>query len=166
MASRSVGKSKARAAAVEQFGDLALGQFQHRQHHGVIRLRFGADDLDDVRNDPPFIPLRLIDTLEFDIDKIDDVVCAFSTLDGAVGMSIAVQMEPAASTSRKRRAEMLAGLIRPTKYPDLDNVVKAVIDGCSKGVIRDDVLVVEITASKAYGPTSCVDVMLREIAPP
>lgn len=86
--------------------------------------------------------------------------------DGAVGMSIAVQMEPAASTSRKRRAEMLAGLIRPTKYPDLDNVVKAVIDGCSKGVIRDDVLVVEITASKAYGPTSCVDVMLREIAPP
>lgn len=80
MASRSVGKSKARAAAVEQFGDLALGQFQHRQHHGVIRLRFGADDLDDVRNDPPFIPLRLIDTLEFDIDKIDDVVCAFSTL--------------------------------------------------------------------------------------
>ena len=32
----------------------------------------------------------------------------------------------AKSTSKKKRQQMLAGLIRPTKKPDLDNVIKSI----------------------------------------
>lgn len=34
----------------------------------------------------------------------------------------------AKSTSKKKRQQMLAGLVRPTKKPDLDNVIKSILD--------------------------------------
>ncbi|WP_426051979.1 RusA family crossover junction endodeoxyribonuclease [Brevundimonas sp. SL161] len=51
-------------------------------------------------------------------------------------------------------------IVRPTKYPDLDNIVKAVIDACKKIVMRDDVQVVDIRARKRYGSNFRVDVVI------
>ncbi|MBB1178052.1 hypothetical protein DSM05_02640 [Pseudomonas sp. FW305-3-2-15-E-TSA4] len=83
--------------------------------------------------------------------------------EGPVSIRIEVITEPAKSHSARKRKEMIAGRIKPTKYPDLDNVVKSVIDGCSRVVIRDDVLVVEITASKAYGELAETLVCIHEV---
>lgn len=38
----------------------------------------------------------------------------------------------AKSTGKKKRQQMLAGLIRPTKKPDLDNVIKSILDALNK----------------------------------
>jgi Holliday junction resolvase RusA-like endonuclease len=76
-----------------------------------------------------------------------------------------VRMVPAASVSRKAREAMLAGLIPPTKKPDLDNVVKAILDGCNAVAFRDDVLVVSQTATKVYADTAGVDVLIRRFRP-
>lgn len=84
-------------------------------------------------------------------------------LDGPLAMSIAVKLSPAPSASRKGRAAMLSGEQRPTKKPDLDNVVKAVLDGCNAVAFRDDALVVELTARKLYAETSGVDVVITHI---
>ena len=54
-----------------------------------------------------------------------------------------------ASLSKKRSAMALAGKIKPTKRPDLDNYIKAVLDGCDV-LWRDDSQVVAILARKAY----------------
>lgn len=44
----------------------------------------------------------------------------------------------------------------PATKPDLDNMVKAVLDGCNQaGVWADDSRVVEITARKIYGDPRC-----------
>ena len=78
-------------------------------------------------------------------------------------MIVTVRMTPAASDSGKKRAAKLAGTILPTKLPDLDNVVKAVLDGCNKVAFRDDALVVRLVAEKAYAETPGVDVMINPI---
>lgn len=81
--------------------------------------------------------------------------------DEPVSVHVAVRMVPAASHSAKKRAAMLSGAIWPTKLPDLDNVVKAVLDGCNKVAFRDDALVVRLTAEKTYAATPGVDVTIQ-----
>ncbi|MNX60583.1 Endodeoxyribonuclease RusA [compost metagenome] len=83
-------------------------------------------------------------------------------LDCPLTVIVTVRMTPAASSSAKKRAAMLAGEMAPTKLPDLDNVVKAVLDGCNKVAFRDDALVVSLIARKQYAATPGVDV---EICP-
>lgn len=83
--------------------------------------------------------------------------------DEPLRMRVAVRMVPAASHSAKKQAAMLAGELHPTKLPDLDNVVKAVLDGCNKVAFRDDALVVRLSAYKTYAPTPGVDVIIEPI---
>lgn len=82
--------------------------------------------------------------------------------EGPVAISIEVITEPAKSYSAKKRKDMIEGRIKPTRYPDLDNVVKSIIDGCNRSTIRDDVLVVVITASKSYGERAATFVTIAE----
>jgi len=82
--------------------------------------------------------------------------------EGPVAISIEVITEPAKSHSAKKRKDMIEGRIKPTRYPDLDNVVKSIIDGCNRSTIRDDVLVVAITASKSYGERAATFVSIAE----
>lgn len=81
--------------------------------------------------------------------------------DEALRIRVSVRMVPAASHSAKKRAAMLSGEIMPTKLPDIDNVVKAVLDGCNKVAFRDDALIVSLIASKSYSATPGVDVVIE-----
>lgn len=84
-------------------------------------------------------------------------------LDEPLMVIITARMVPPASVSKKRRAAMLAGQLRPTKKPDLDNIVKAVLDGCNGVAFRDDVLVVSQVASKHYAETAGVEVVIQTL---
>lgn len=54
------------------------------------------------------------------------------------------------STSKKNRALMLEHKIVPTKKPDIDNLVKFILD-CANGVLfEDDKQIVQLVASKRY----------------
>lgn len=83
-------------------------------------------------------------------------------LDGPLVVTVLVRLAPTASTSKKDRAAMLAGDLLPTKKPDLDNIVKAVLDGCNGVAFRDDALVCWINAGKVYAPTAGVDVIVSQ----
>lgn len=85
--------------------------------------------------------------------------------DCALELHMRVRMVPAASASKKARAAMLDGSQPPTKKPDLDNVVKAILDGCNAVAFRDDVLVVAQTAAKVYAQTAGVDVLIKPYKP-
>lgn len=54
------------------------------------------------------------------------------------------------SFSKKKRAEAISGVLRPTKKPDLDNLVKGIKDGLSKVIWQDDAQIVEMTVRKFY----------------
>lgn len=90
-----------------------------------------------------------------------DAMAGAKPFDCPLELHMRVRIVPAASASRKARAAMLDGSLPPTKKPDLDNVVKAVLDGCNAVAFRDDVLVVAQTARKLYAETAGVDVVLQ-----
>lgn len=71
-------------------------------------------------------------------------------LDEAIVVSIAAHLPIPASWSKKRQRLAEEGEIHPEKRPDLDNFVKAGIDGCNKVVFRDDSLIVDLRAVKVY----------------
>lgn len=83
--------------------------------------------------------------------------------DGAVHVSITMRLQPPQSTSNSQKLRMLTGAIKPTKRPDLDNVVKAIIDGCNGIVFRDDSDIVSIIATKIYAEAPGVDVRVISI---
>lgn len=64
------------------------------------------------------------------------------------------------SMSQTKQAQALAGVIRPTKKPDGDNILKAICDGINGVVWKDDVQAVDARVTKRYGKTPCVHVMV------
>ena len=69
------------------------------------------------------------------------------------------------STSKKRRAMMLKGQIRPTKKPDMDNVVKAVADSLNNVAYKDDTQIVDSMVRKFYSDTPRVKVVIQPVKP-
>ena len=67
------------------------------------------------------------------------------------------------STSKKRREMMLNGMIRPTKKPDMDNVVKIIADSLNKLAYRDDTQIVDCQCRKFYSDTPRVEVIIAQI---
>lgn len=52
--------------------------------------------------------------------------------------------------SKKERELMLNDSIRPTKRPDIDNILKAVLDGLNGVAYNDDAQVVKVSGEKYY----------------
>ena len=67
-----------------------------------------------------------------------------------------------ASWSKAHKAAALAGTELPTSKPDIDNVVKAILDACNGMVFRDDSQVVILIATKRFSETPGVRVVIRE----
>ena len=66
-----------------------------------------------------------------------------------------------ASYSKKRKEACLNGSEKHIKKPDLDNVVKAVLDGCEKVIFWSDAQIVYTHSTKKYGHPH-VEVLFRE----
>lgn len=64
------------------------------------------------------------------------------------------------SWSKKKKAA--ADMGPHAKKPDLDNVVKAVVDGMNGIVFEDDSLVFQVTAKKIYSTQARVEVVIEE----
>ncbi|MEI6439029.1 MAG: RusA family crossover junction endodeoxyribonuclease [Alphaproteobacteria bacterium] len=82
-------------------------------------------------------------------------------LNGPVIMTMLVRIAPPQSISKSARQAMLSGQFAPTKKPDLDNVTKAILDGCNGVAFQDDKQVVEIYAAKIFAEVAGVDVTLK-----
>ncbi|MGO1272298.1 RusA family crossover junction endodeoxyribonuclease [Pseudomonas helleri] len=77
---------------------------------------------------------------------------------GPVLVEMKILVSVAASWSKKKTAEALAGDVMPTKKPDADNVLKAICDGINGIVFKDDVQVVNVSLSKRFSETPGVSV--------
>ena len=65
---------------------------------------------------------------------------------------------PKGEASRERRLK--EALVRK---PDLDNMVKAAIDGVKGIIIKDDTVVVRLTAEKRFGPEPMTMITVKEV---
>lgn len=67
------------------------------------------------------------------------------------------------STSKKKRALMLSGAIRPTKRPDMDNIVKIIADSLNKLAYYDDAQIVSADVRKYYSEEPRVEVTVENV---
>ena len=65
--------------------------------------------------------------------------------------------------SKAKQAEALSGMAFRPKAPDIDNLIKAVLDGINGVAFEDDRQVVELACTKHYSDEGdCVYVCIRE----
>ena len=73
--------------------------------------------------------------------------------DQFISINILFKFEVPKSYSKKKRAEALAGNLRPTKA-DIDNYIKSVLDGLNKVAFLDDRYICSIAAEKIFAEES------------
>ncbi|MER1958824.1 MAG: RusA family crossover junction endodeoxyribonuclease [Solibacillus sp.] len=59
-------------------------------------------------------------------------------------------MPPKNLHTKPKQALIASGELRPTKKPDLDNLVKGIKDGCTQIIWHDDAQIVEMVVRKYY----------------
>ena len=86
----------------------------------------------------------------------------YKPIEGRVTMTIIAYFEIPKSTSKKKEAEMLSNSISPTKKPDIDNIVKIVLDGMNKFAFKDDTQVIKLEVEKKYAETPRISIKIEE----
>lgn len=62
----------------------------------------------------------------------------------------------------KRELAMDGGVV-PTSKPDLDNVIKSILDGMNQTMLADDSLVYSVSAERRYGEDDYVEVTVTPV---
>ncbi|WP_219710402.1 RusA family crossover junction endodeoxyribonuclease, partial [Clostridioides difficile] len=69
---------------------------------------------------------------------------------GYIKMTLRCYYSIAKSNSKKVKEQKRNNVLRPSKKPDIDNVVKIVADALNEIAYKDDTQIVEVVASKYY----------------
>jgi len=77
---------------------------------------------------------------------------------GACALAVVAHHKAPKRVGKERRKGMADGTIKPTKRPDIDNIVKIIADGCNGIVWRDDAQVTEARIIKRYSDDPRVEV--------
>lgn len=83
-------------------------------------------------------------------------------LKGAVKAEIIAYFPIPKSAKKAEREEMQAGTRKPTTKPDMDNIIKAILDALNGYAYKDDAAVVKVVAEKKYSTTPRVTVKLTD----
>jgi len=67
------------------------------------------------------------------------------------------------STSKKKKESMLMGEIKPDKKPDIDNVLKIVLDSLNKTAYKDDAQVIKASITKEYSDMPRIKITISEL---
>ena len=83
-------------------------------------------------------------------------------LDGELCASLTAFFAIPSSKSKAEKKRMLEGIVRPVKRPDLDNVIKCVLDACNGIAYKDDSQIVTVVAEKFYSDTPRLELEIWE----
>lgn len=86
----------------------------------------------------------------------------FKTLEGRIKVSIIAYFSIPKATKKSDINEMLENNISPTKKPDIDNIVKAVLDSMNKFAFKDDNQITKLEVEKKYSLEDKVYVKIEE----
>ena len=86
----------------------------------------------------------------------------FQPLEGPVRMSLSAWMKIPKTSKRKVKA-MENGEIRPTKKPDMSNILKSVEDALNNLAYHDDKQIVEVEVEKRFSNRPRIELAIEEI---
>lgn len=81
----------------------------------------------------------------------------------AIQMTIWAHFEIPRSVSKTKHEQMSSWYIKPTKKPDIDNIVKAICDSLNGIAWKDDSQITSLTVHKVYSEEPCVNVEYDEV---
>lgn len=82
--------------------------------------------------------------------------------EGQLVMNIKAYYTIPKSASKSKHDKMVSGEIRPTKKPDVDNILKVIADALNKIAYDDDSQIVRATISKFYSDLPRVEIEIKE----
>ena len=82
--------------------------------------------------------------------------------DGYIRVNIKAYYKIPKATTKEKRGLIERGLLKPAVKPDIDNVIKAILDGLNGVAYHDDNQVVYVDGEKFYAENPCVIV---EVSP-
>lgn len=83
-------------------------------------------------------------------------------LEGRIKVSIIAYFSIPKTTKKADINEMLENNISPTKKPDIDNIVKAILDSMNKFAFKDDNQITKLEVEKKYSLEDKVYVKIEE----
>lgn len=86
----------------------------------------------------------------------------FKTLEGPIDMRIYIYKSIPKSESKTKKIEMSKNIIKPTKKPDIDNIVKSIFDGLNKIAYKDDSQICSLYVEKIYSEEEYVKIQFFE----
>ena len=75
----------------------------------------------------------------------------YEPLDGRVAIKIIAYFEVTKNTTKKDKKLIEEGLLSPTKKPDIDNIVKIILDALNKMAFKYDNQITKLEVEKLYG---------------
>jgi len=86
----------------------------------------------------------------------------FKPLEGRVSVNITATFDIPKSTKKQDINKMLENTISPTKKPDIDNIIKIILDAMNKFAFKDDTQITKLNVEKIYGTEEKVFVSIEE----
>lgn len=86
----------------------------------------------------------------------------FKALEGRIKVSIIAYFSIPKTTKKADINEMLENNISPTKKPDIDNIVKSILDSMNKFAFKDDNQITKLEVEKKYAIEDKVYVKIEE----
>lgn len=132
------------------------GPPQGKARPKVVRIKTGAS--------VTYTPDKTVRYEELTRSRYQATAHGFKFSDDAqVGVQITARDPIPKSKSKRIKAAMLAGQIKPAKKPDCDNIVKIICDALNEIAYRDDAQIVLVQIAKEYTEEPRTDVRLWEI---
>ena len=86
----------------------------------------------------------------------------FKALEGRIKVNIIAYFSIPKTTKKSDINEMLENNISPTKKPDIDNIVKSILDSMNKFAFKDDNQITKLEVEKKYSLEDKVYVKIEE----
>lgn len=86
----------------------------------------------------------------------------FKPLEGRIKVNIIAYFSIPKTTKKSEINEMLENNISPTKKPDIDNIVKSILDSMNKFAFKDDNQITKLEVEKKYALEDKVYVKIEE----
>ena len=86
----------------------------------------------------------------------------FKILEGRIKVSIIAYFSIPKTTKKSDINDMLENNISPTKKPDIDNIVKAILDSMNKFAFKDDNQITKLEVEKKYALEDKVYIKIEE----
>ena len=82
----------------------------------------------------------------------------------SVSVSLLVSVKPPTKFNKKQREAALSGQMKPAVKPDIDNMIKQVLDALNGLAYDDDIYVYKVSAEKQYAASPTTTVCIEAVA--